>query len=53
WVNLPTKTIEKKSDHLATIFDTLQKANLKINIDKCQFFLSEIKFLDHVISDKD
>jgi hypothetical protein len=45
-------TFENHLKHLSTIFDTLQQANLKINLNKCQFFLSEIKFLGHTISDE-
>jgi transposase InsO family protein len=37
---------------LTTVFDRLRSANLKLQIDKCEFFRKEVCYLGHVISDK-
>jgi hypothetical protein len=43
-------TFEQHLKDLATIFETLKQAELKLNREKCHFFLQSIKFLGHVIS---
>jgi RNase H-like domain found in reverse transcriptase/Reverse transcriptase (RNA-dependent DNA polymerase) len=45
-----SKTFEDHVTHLSLIFQTLRKAQLKLNKDKCHFFLPSIKFLGHEIS---
>jgi len=47
-----SNTFDNHLQHLATIFKTLQDTNLKINLNKCQFFLSKIKFLGYEVSDQ-
>ncbi|KRK05548.1 uncharacterized protein Dyak_GE28019, partial [Drosophila yakuba] len=44
-----------KEEHLAKlkeVFSRLQRANLRINPDKCKFFQKELKYLGHVVSDQ-
>ena len=36
--------------HLETIFRTLNDANMKAQLDKCEFFKEEVEFLGFVIS---
>jgi hypothetical protein len=45
-----SKTFEEHVEHLAIIFQTLRKAKLKLNKEKCYFFQSNIKFLGHEIT---
>ena len=45
-----SKTFDEHVQHLKTIFNTLRHAKLKLNKDKCSFFLPSIKFLGHVIT---
>lgn len=37
---------------LNTIFDTLNRANIKCQLDKCELLKSKVEFLGFVISDK-
>lgn len=39
------------SKHLKTIFDVLLKANFKVQLNKCEFFKSNVKFLGFIISE--
>lgn len=36
--------------HIETIFETLRKANMKVQLDKCKFFQTEVVFLGFIIS---
>ena len=45
-----SKTFEEHVQHLSLIFQTLRDAQLKLNKDKCHFFLHVITFLGHEIS---
>ena len=36
--------------HVDTVLENLNKANLVINIKKCEFFKSQVNFLGHVVS---
>jgi len=38
--------------HLHTIFQRLDDKNLLINVKKCEYFVSEVQFLEHSISSK-
>ena len=44
--------IKSHCQKLDKIFAKLKEAKLTLNPDKCNFFLSEIKYLGHVVSDK-
>ena len=50
-----TVTGKNKQEHLANlkeVFKRLKEAGLKLNLNKCNFFQKEIKFLGHVINKK-
>ena len=49
-VTIYSKTFDEHVTHLKTVFKTLRKAKLKLNRDKCHFFLPSIKFLEHEIT---
>lgn len=38
------------ANHISKVFETLAKANMKVQVDKCQFFKKEIEYLGFVIS---
>lgn len=45
---------EDEDSHLkniSTIFETLEKANIKVQLDKCEFLKKEVEFLGFIISD--
>ena len=42
-------SMEEHLEHLKTIMDCISKANLGINFKKCQFAVTEIKFLGEII----
>ncbi len=37
-------------ERLGTLFDLLMEKGLKVNLSKCSFAQSEVKFLGHIIS---
>ena len=43
------KTKKKHMKHVQQIFQKLQKAGLQLDIDKCEFFVKEIKYLNLII----
>ena len=45
-------TIEEHTRDILEILQILRNKGQTIKISKCEFFVTEIKFLDHVISDK-
>ena len=49
-VTIYSNTFDEHVMHLKTVFKTLRKAKLKLNRDKCHFFLPSIKFLGHEIT---
>lgn len=44
------KTLEEHLDHLGKVLHRLRAANLKINVEKCDFVKKETKYLGHVVS---
>ena len=48
-ITIYSKIFEEHCNHLQAVFNKLQEANLKLNIEKCFFFLNELKFLGHII----
>jgi hypothetical protein len=48
-ITIYSKTFEEHCQHLQTVFKALEKANLKLNTEKCFFFLNELKFLGHIV----
>ena len=47
-----SKTEEEHLQHLEEIFERLQKAGLKLKLQKCSFFKKHIQYLGHLISDE-
>ena len=48
-ITVYSRTFEQHVQDLQAIFNALRTAQLKLNRDKCHFFLQTIKFLGHVI----
>ena len=48
-ITIYSQTFKQHLDHVQQIFTILQKANLKLNLAKCYFFLNNIKFLGHIV----
>lgn len=46
------KTEDEHLNNLATIFAQLEKANLKINLEKSTFLKTQVKFLGYIVSKK-
>ena len=47
-----SKTEKEHLQHLEEIFERLQKAGLKLKLQKCSFFKKHIQYLGHFISDE-
>ena len=45
-----SKNFEDHLKHLEQVFSRLKKANLKLKPSKCQFGLSEVQYLGHILS---
>lgn len=46
------KTAEDCKQKLLLVLERLSKANIKVNFEKCKFFVTELTHLGHIISDK-
>lgn len=44
-------SIQEHQRHLRTIFKKLKDANLKVQLDKCEFFRKEVQFLGHTVTE--
>ncbi|KAJ8877151.1 hypothetical protein PR048_021604 [Dryococelus australis] len=44
-----SKVMEQHVDHLRSVFDRLEKANISLFLDKCNFAVSAVHYLGHVI----
>jgi hypothetical protein len=44
------KTFDEEVTHLREVFVRLRKANLKLNLKKCELFRSEVQYLGHVVT---
>jgi Reverse transcriptase (RNA-dependent DNA polymerase)/RNase H-like domain found in reverse transcriptase/Integrase zinc binding domain len=44
------KTETEHFKNLQKIFETLENANLKVSLDKCEFFKTEVEFLGFIVS---
>ena len=44
------KTFEEHLHNLYQVFERLRQAGLKVQLQKCQFFQKEVKFLGHIVS---
>ena len=47
-----SKNEEEHLQHLEEIFECLQKAGLKLKLQKCSFFKKDIQYLGHLTSDE-
>jgi len=45
-----SESLSQHIKHLDMVIDLLNKANLKLNADKCLFGLEELQLLGHVVS---
>ncbi|XP_062545329.1 uncharacterized protein K02A2.6-like isoform X1 [Armigeres subalbatus] len=43
---------EDCKNNLLTVLDRLSKANIKVNLTKCKFFVNNLPYLGHIITDK-
>jgi hypothetical protein len=50
-LNAWAKTIDEMCERLQKIFDTLRERNMTLNPDKCEFGMSEVEFVGHLIDD--
>ena len=46
-----SSTFKKHLERLESVFDKLEKHNLKLKPSKCEFFMREVKYLGHVVSE--
>ena len=46
------RSLEEHMKNLKEVFRRLKAANLKINIEKCDFFKKELKYLGHIVSEE-
>lgn len=51
-ITIHSKSFDEHLSHIESVFNELRKANLKLNKSKCQFALSEISLLGHIVSGK-
>jgi hypothetical protein len=47
-----SRTEEEHFQHLGIVLDLLRRYSLKAKRSKCEFFKSELKFLEHIVSAK-
>jgi len=47
-----SKSLEEHGEHLRIVLQILNKKKLYAKLSKCEFWLEEVKFLGHVISNK-
>ena len=45
-----SKTEEEHEDHLRIVLQALREHQLYVKFSKCEFWLTEVKFLGHVVS---
>jgi Reverse transcriptase (RNA-dependent DNA polymerase). len=49
-ITIFSKTLEDHCEHVSIILDELRQANLMLNLEKCYFFLPNVKLLGHVVN---
>ena len=47
-----SKNVEEHIKRLEGVFQRLEKHNLKLKPSKCEFFMTEVKYLGHVVSEQ-
>nr|GEY65778.1 putative reverse transcriptase domain-containing protein [Tanacetum cinerariifolium] len=50
WTTLKSPTEEEHEDHLHTVLQTLRQKKLYAKFSKCEFWLSSVAFLRHIVS---
>lgn len=45
-----SKSENEHFEHIGNIFKTLEEANMKVQLDKCNFFKKEVEFLGYIIT---
>ena len=50
--NIFSKTFEDHIQHLREVFTRIKKAGLKLNLEKCTFWMKWLPFLGHIIEAK-
>lgn len=46
------KTVEDCKNKVCLVMERLAKANIKVNYEKCKFFVTQLTYLGHIISEK-
>jgi len=44
------QTLEEHVDHVKQVLDALNEAGMIINLSKCKFFATDVRFLSHIVS---
>lgn len=47
-----SSSLEEHKKDLMKILNRLKEANLKIQLDKCEFFRKEVQYLGHTVSEE-
>ena len=47
-----SKSLEEHLQHLKLVFQVLQQHKFYVKLNKCQFAITSIEYLGHIISDK-
>ncbi|HTS08815.1 MAG TPA: reverse transcriptase domain-containing protein [Candidatus Eisenbacteria bacterium] len=45
-----SQTLEEHVDHVKQVLDALNEAGMILNVGKCEFFATEVRFLGHIVS---
>lgn len=48
-ISIYSQTFKEHLDHVRKVMEKLARAGLKINLDKCSFFKTDIHFLGHIV----
>jgi len=49
---MTSEAMEEHYEHIGIVLAKFKQHNITVNLEKCQFFRTEVKFLGHVISEK-
>jgi len=49
---ITSESMEEHYEHICTILEKFKQYNITVNLEKCQFFRTEVKFLGHIISER-
>jgi len=50
-ITIHSKTFDEHVEHVKIVLEILEKANLKLNHDKCSWFAKKIHVLGYIVSD--